>query len=124
MGVHKNANLKDVKVTIVAGDSTSTWLHEDIPDSSIRVYAAQNHYKSVDTYALISARGKHKEIGKTEFNLLDISKPTANLPSIEDAYGLIIVRLPTLPTLKLDVVPTFVNNARSLLSEDGRLLLI
>ena len=42
----------------------------------------------------MGAREKYKEIGNTEFILLDISNPTANLPSIEDAYGLIIVRLP------------------------------
>lgn len=57
----------------------------------------------------------------TEFNLLDISKPTADLPSIEDGYGLIIVRL---PALKSDVVPTIVDNARSLLSDDGKLVMI
>ena len=72
----------------------------------------------------MSAREKHEEIGKIKSNLLGISKPTANLPSIEDAYGLIIIRLPKLPTLKSDAVPTIVNNARSLLSDDGKLLQI
>ena len=42
----------------------------------------------------MGAREKHKEIEKTELNLHNISKPTANLPSIEDAYGLINVRSP------------------------------
>ena len=121
MVAHKNPNLKVVEVNMLPDDSTSAWLHEDIPDTSIRAAAAQYHYTSVDANALISAQEKYKDKGNTEFSLLDISKPTADLPSIEDAYGLIIVRL---PALKSDVVPTIVDNARSLLSDDGKLLLI
>ena len=121
MVAHKNPNLKVVEVNMLPNDSTSAWLHEDIPDTLIKAAAAQYYYTSVDANALISAREKYKDKGNTEFSLLDISKPTANLLSIEDAYGLIIVRL---PTLKSDVMPTIVNNARSLLSDDGQLLLI
>ena len=37
---HKNPNLTAVKVNMLPDDSTSTWLPEDIPDSSIRAFAA------------------------------------------------------------------------------------
>ena len=121
MIAHKHPNLKVVEVNMLLDDSTSVWLHEDIPGTSIRAAAAQCRYTSVDANALISAQEKYEDKGNTEFSLLDISKPTADLPSIEDAYGLIIVRL---PALKSDVMPTIVDNARSLLSDDGKLLLI
>ena len=121
MVAHKNPNLKVVEVNMLPDDSTSAWLHEDIFDTSIRVAAAQYHYTSVDANALISAQDKYQGKGNTEFSLLDISKPTADLPSIEDGCGLIIVRL---PALKSDVVSTIIKNARSLLANDGKLLLI
>ena len=121
MVAHKNPNLKVVEVNMLPDDSTSAWLHDDIPNVSIRAAAAQYHYTSVDANALISAQEKYTGKGNTEFSLLDISKPTADLPSIEDGCGFIIVRL---PALKSDVVPTIVKNARSLLSDDGKLLLI
>lgn len=121
MVAHKNPNLKVVEVNMLPDDSTSVWLHEDIPDTSIRMAAAQYHYTSVNANALISAQEKYKGKGKTEFSLLDMSKSTADLPSIEDGYGFIIVRL---PALNLDVVSTIVKNARSLLANDGKLLLI
>ena len=121
MVAHKNPNLKVVEVDMLPGDSTSAWLHEDIPNMSIRAAAAQYRYTSVDANALITAQEKYEGKGNTEFSLLDISKPTADLPTIEDGYGLIIVRL---PALKSDVVPTIIGNARSLLSDGGYLLII
>ena len=121
MVAHKNPNLKVVESNMLPGDSTSAWLHGDIPDMSIRAAAAQYRYTSVDANALITAQEKYEGKGNTEFSLLDISNSTADLPTIEDGYGLTIVRL---PALKSDVVPTIIENARSLLSDGGYLLLI
>ena len=92
---HKSPNLQFVEVNTLPDDSISAWLYESIPDTLFSAATAQYHYTSVDANALISAREKYKDKGNTEISLLDISKPTANLLSIEDTYGLIIVRLPT-----------------------------
>ncbi|KAL6716017.1 hypothetical protein ACLMJK_006979 [Lecanora helva] len=118
MVAHKSPNLKVVEVNMLPDDSNSVWLR--VTDSSIRAAAGQYHYTSVNANALIAAQEKYEGKGNSDFSLLDITKPAADLPTSEDGFGLVILRL---PALGLDTVPTAVENARSLLSEGGHLLL-
>lgn len=102
-------------------DSTSAWLDGNISDKSTRAACSQYHYTSVDANALVAAQEKYESNGIAEFSLLDISKPAADLPQTEEGFGLIIIRLCALDS---DVVPNMVQNARTLLSDGGQILLV
>ena len=118
---HKNPNVKVMEVNMMRDDSTSVWLDGNISDRSTRAACVQYHYTSVDANALITAQAEYEGNGNTQFSLLDISKPTADLPQAENGFGLIIIRL---HVLESDVMPTMVQNARAFLSDGGHILLV
>ena len=118
---HKNPNLKVMEVNMIRDDSTSVWLDRNVLDKSTRAASAQYHYTSVDANTLIAAQAEYEGKANTEFSMLDISKPTANLPLAEDGFGLIIIRL---YLLESDGIPTIVQHARTLLSDGGHVLLV
>jgi hypothetical protein len=118
---HKTPNVKVMEVNMMRDDSTSAWLDGNISDKSTRAACVQYHYTSVDANALITAQTEYEGKGNTEFSLLDISKPAADLPLAENGFGLIIIRL---HVLESDVMPTIVQNAKALLSDGGQILLV
>ena len=118
---HKKPNVKVMEVNMVRDDSTSVWLDGNVSDKSTRAAYSQYHYTSIDANALITTQAEYEGKGNSQFSLLDISKPTADLPQTEDGFGLIILRL---HVLESDVLPTIIRNARVLLSDGGQILLI
>ena len=119
--VHKNPNLKVMEVNMMRDDSTSSWLDIQSFDKSTRAACLQYHFCSDDANTLLAAQAEYEGRENTQFTLLDISKPTADLPHAEDGYGLIIIRV---DVVKSDVVPSIVQNARALLSDGGQILLV
>ena len=119
--VHKTPNLKVMEVNMMRDDSTSSWLDGESFDKSTRAACLQYHYSSNDANSLIAAQAKYEGRENTQFSLLDISKPKADLPRAEDGFGLIIIRM---HVLKSDVVRSIVQNARALLSDGGQVLLV
>lgn len=118
---HKYPNVKVMEVNMIRDDSTSAWLEGNVSDTSTRAACAQYHYTSVDANALIAAQAEYEGKANTQFSLLDISKPAAELPQTENGFGLIIIRS---HVLESEVMPTIVQNARVLLSDGGHVLLI
>lgn len=89
--VHKTSNMNVIEVNIVRDNSTSVWLNDEFFDIRARVACPQYHYTSVDACALIAAQAEYEGRTNTYFSLLDISRPKANLPQIENGFGLIII---------------------------------
>ncbi|KAL8683912.1 MAG: hypothetical protein Q9186_000123 [Xanthomendoza sp. 1 TL-2023] len=118
---HKKPNVKVMEVNMIRDDSSSAWLDGNVSDKSTRAACTHFHYTSVDPSALITAQEEHEGKGNTEFSLLDITKPTADLPQTEDGFDLIIVRL---NTLEADSLQTIVQHAKNLLSDGGRVLFL
>ena len=119
--VHKTPNMNVMEVNMMRDDSTSAWLEGGSFDMSARAACPRYHYTSVDANTLIAAQAEYEGRGNSQFSLLDISKPKADLPKTENGFGLVIIRL---PVLEPDLVPNIVRNARALLSDGGQFLLV
>ncbi|KAI4264333.1 MAG: hypothetical protein L6R42_000544 [Xanthoria sp. 1 TBL-2021] len=118
---HKKPNIRVMEVNMMREDSSSAWLDGNVGDKSTRAACTHFHYTSVDANALLAAQEEHQGKGNPEFGLLDITKPTADLPQTEDGFDLLIIRL---NALEADTIPTIVQHAKSLLSDAGQLLFI
>lgn len=118
---HKKPNVKVMEINMMREDSSSAWLDGNALDKSTRAARTQFHYTSVDANALLAAQEERQDKGSTEFSLLNITKPTADLPQTEDGFDLVIIRL---NALEADAQPTIVQHAKNLLSAPGQVLLI
>ena len=104
---HKYPNMRVAEVNLSASDTSSYWL-----ESSTRSYQYYT-FASTDAKALLTVQSEYESRRNTSFTLVDF----ANLSL--STHDLVIVKTPT-----PQVMQKVVENVRSLVSDDGYLLLI
>ena len=118
---HKKPNLTVMEINMVPGNAESAWFEDYTNEQSIRAACLKYQFTSVDAAALLDAQEQYSEYAGTEYNMLDVSRPTLEARDSEEKYDLVILRMRT-PSSEL--APTVIKNLQELLSDNGHFLFL
>ncbi|MCJ1391686.1 hypothetical protein MMC18_004551 [Xylographa bjoerkii] len=118
---HKKPNVKVTEVNMIPADSTSVWLDGSSLDKPIRAPSREVHIAFVDATALIRAQETYGAHDNTTYDIVDLTRPTEEFQAGDTDSDLVIVRI---STLSAAVLPNVVQNAGSMLSDGGYILLL
>ncbi|KAK9793518.1 putative Ketoacyl-synt-domain-containing protein [Seiridium cardinale] len=119
---HKKSNAKVVEASLISRDSSSVLLEGMSSESKARNAFGAYTFLTNDASAVVAAQGKYGAASRAEFQLYDVSKPTAAEP--ERALQQVDLFILRLPSHVEEVVGTVLENARKMLSSHGHLLVL